>query len=118
MSYANLHFIRVVEINIGVICGSVPHLASLFRRHKLNLGAASSLRRLLFRKSRKSSRKSSDFVLDNYNRVNSNVSAPQNVRIETKVLGSMQGYASTCLTRCPSLISSEWKKQDVPLTCT
>ena len=78
-------------MSVGVICGSLPHLPSLFRRYSLNLSHVSSVIHLLFHGYKTESRKSSELPLNDFDRVNSD-STDKKVQVETQVLGSIQGY--------------------------
>ena len=79
-------------MSTGVICGSVPHLSPLFRRYKPNLARVGSLFYLLFRSSYFGSKESSALPLHEIERGDSDPYAVHEGRIETKVLGSIEGY--------------------------
>ncbi|KAI4088447.1 MAG: hypothetical protein LQ344_006102 [Seirophora lacunosa] len=49
-SAATLSMIRCIEMNVGILCASVPAVPLFFRQHKLSLGALSSLRYRIFGK--------------------------------------------------------------------
>ena len=79
-------------MSTGVICGSVPHISPLFRRYKPKLDRVGSLFYLMFRSSYFGSKESSDLPLHEVERGDSDPYAVNEGRIETKVLGSVEGY--------------------------
>lgn len=79
-------------MSVGVMCGCMPYLASFFRRHRVNIPNASSLKRLVMRATRRSSgsEKTPDLCLNTFNRVRSNPPI-EGMRVETSVLGTIRG---------------------------
>ncbi|KAK0516237.1 hypothetical protein JMJ35_000840 [Cladonia borealis] len=83
--------LALVEMSVGVICGSVPHLSPIVRRYKPKMSNFGSLFHSLFRSSKSRSKKSSGLPLHDVQQLGSNPSAMPKGQIETKVLGSIQG---------------------------
>lgn len=66
-------------MNVGIICGCVPHLATFFRRHPVKVPYSSSLQKLRDKASKRSIAKS-------FGRI---VSRPSSeIHLETGILGS------------------------------
>ena len=82
----------MIELSTGVVCGSIPHLPPVFRRYKPELARAGSLFFLLFRSSDSVPKERSDLPLHEIASGISDPYAVHNGRIETKVLGSIEGY--------------------------
>ena len=92
--FDELTYCRAVELSVGVICGCMPHLVSLFRHHRVK-SALSILKQLSSRVTSKISKRSllseegNGVKLNDFDRVDSN---PSNEHyIETQVLGSVKG---------------------------
>jgi hypothetical protein len=82
---------RVVEVSIGVICGSVPWLPALVKRYN-PFSRLASMIRVLRPSNWATSQKSSELLPGNFDRVSSDSATAENRRAETRVLGSIQGY--------------------------
>lgn len=81
----------VVELSVGVICSSVPHLPALFRQQRLGLSRIRSALYHLVHGSSQQSKRSSDLPLHEYECVTEE-SKSENFKVNTEVLGSIQGY--------------------------
>jgi hypothetical protein len=90
---------RVVEMSVGVICGSVPWLPALVKRYK-PFSRVASMIRLLHPNSWAASKKSSELSPGKFDRVGSNSSTPEKMRVETRVLGSIKGYVYVFAQDC------------------
>ena len=87
-------------MSTGVICGSVPHISPLFRRYKPKLARVGSLFYLMFRSSYFGSKESSSLPLHEVERGDADPYAVNERRIETKVLGSVEGYVILKILLC------------------
>ena len=91
-AYVNLLYGRVVELSTGVICGCVPFFPALIRRHNIQFSRIPSLLYKFVMRTSTKSKCSSDLPLHVFDRVDSKDSKPQDPKVETRVLGSIQGY--------------------------
>ena len=86
------YFLRVVELNVEIICGSMPAVAGLFHHHKITVSVPSSIRNLFSRYANHSSKSRGDINMKSFKR---DGYAPMDnvIPVETKILGSKEGYA-------------------------
>ena len=81
----------VVEGTIGVICGSVPHLPAYFRRHSAKISRIADLLQRVrsgYRTGYKKRYEKQSLDVGNHGLKES---TPNDPRVETRVLGSIQG---------------------------
>ena len=105
------YFLRVVELNVEIICGSMPALAAFFHHHKIKVSISlpSSLKNLFSRYANHSSRSRGDINMESFNRVG--YAHMDNVtHVETKIPRSKQGYAPlpqiTVLLRVSNIVGA------------
>lgn len=103
------HFLRVVELNVEIICGSMPALVAFFHHHKIKVSLPSSLKNLFSRYANHPSRSRGDINMKSFNRVG--YAHMDNVaHVETKIPRSKQGYAPlppiTVLLRVSNIVEA------------
>lgn len=105
---------RIVEPTLGVMCGSMPYLAAFWRHQRASTTLVSSVKRLftrltnLFRGSQISAKPRSH----RHSGAESSSSGQGN-RVETKVLGSIQGHVSHKPTQPASSTNSVHKERQI-----
>ena len=81
-----------MEMAVGVICSSVPHLPPLFRHHKIQVSKVGHWLSGLLSSHKMRLKDSSDLPLNEIPSSNPKTPESQRMKVETRVLGSIQGY--------------------------
>ena len=81
-----------MEMALGVICSSVPHLPPLFRHHAAHFSRLSHWLHSLLPSYKEELRDTRDLPLHGLSNSKHKASEPQKMKVETRILGSIQGY--------------------------